>query len=104
MNYLELKKKALHLIVGKVKGFVRSVTGAPPIALEACADNMSLTNYKIHGNSFQDGTPTPDNPIEVQSVGEKTKNIFDEKLLLTNSKVTKTDDGYKLAGYPVTYD
>lgn len=70
MNYLELKKKALHLIVGKVKGFVRSVTGVPPIALEACADNMSIIDYKIHGNSIQDGTPSPDNPIEVQSVGE----------------------------------
>lgn len=70
MNYLEIKKKALHLIVGKVKGFVRSVTGVPPIDLEACADNMSIIDYKIYGNSFQDGEPSPDNPIEVQSVGE----------------------------------
>lgn len=118
-----MKKKAILSIVGKVKGFVRSVSGTPPIALEACADNMSIIDYKIHGNSIQDGTPSPDNPVEVQSVGElvtdetdinygkykipvtaRSKNLFDEKLLLTNSKVTKTDDGYIIAGYPVTYN
>ena len=35
-----------------------------------------LKDYKIYGNSTQDGTPTPDNPVEVQSVGEKTKNLL----------------------------
>ena len=29
-----------------------------------------LKDYKIYGNSVQDGTPTPDNPIEIQSVGD----------------------------------
>ena len=99
-----MKKKAILSVIGKIKGFVRSVSGTPPIALEACADNMSIIDYKIHGNSIQDGTPSPDNPIEVQSVGKKTKNLFDEELLLSNSNATKTDDGYKLAGYPVIYD
>ena len=65
-----MKKKAILSVIGKVKGFVRSVSGTPPIALEACADNMSIIDYKIHGNSIQDGTPSPDNPVEVQSVGE----------------------------------
>lgn len=36
-----------------------------------------LRDYQISGNSFQDGTPSPDNPIEIQSVGEKTANLFD---------------------------
>ena len=39
--------------------------------------NASLTNLILYGNSVQDGTPTPDNPVEIQSVGEKTKNLFD---------------------------
>lgn len=34
-----------------------------------------LRNYKIYGDSIQDGTPTPDNPIEVESVGD-----YDEKI------------------------
>ena len=29
-----------------------------------------LKDYKLYGNSIQDGTPTPDNPVEVQSVGD----------------------------------
>ena len=32
---------------------------------------------KIYGNSTQNGTPTPTSPVEIQSVGEKTKNLFD---------------------------
>lgn len=30
----------------------------------------NLRNYEIYGNSVQDGTPTPDTPIEIQSVGD----------------------------------
>lgn len=40
------------------------------VTLEACY-NDNLHNVVIHGNSVQDGTPTPENSIEVQSVGEK---------------------------------
>lgn len=29
-----------------------------------------LRDYKIYGNSIQDGKPSPDNPIEIQSVGD----------------------------------
>ena len=29
-----------------------------------------LKDYKIYGNSIQDGTPTPESPVEVQSVGD----------------------------------
>lgn len=29
-----------------------------------------LRDYKIYGNSVQNGTPSPDNPIEIQSVGD----------------------------------
>lgn len=29
-----------------------------------------LKDYKLYGNSIQDGTPNPDNPIEIQSVGD----------------------------------
>jgi hypothetical protein len=36
-----------------------------------------LKDYRIYGNSVQDGEPTPENPIEVQSVGELTKNLYD---------------------------
>ena len=37
----------------------------------------SIENYRIYGNSVQNGTPTPDSPVEIESVGDKTKNLFD---------------------------
>lgn len=42
------------------------------------AVNEPLIDMQIQGNSIQDGTPTPETPIEVQSVGERTKNLFDK--------------------------
>ncbi|MBR5227995.1 MAG: hypothetical protein IKV94_05095 [Clostridia bacterium] len=39
---------------------------------------VSLVNYKIYGNSIQNGVPTPESPVEIQSVGDKTKNLFNQ--------------------------
>lgn len=50
-------------------------SGIPPLTLQKCK-GVDLVDYKIYGNSIQDGTPTPDNPIEIQSVGDKTKNLW----------------------------
>ena len=76
MNYLQKKKLAFMSIVNQIKGFVRTVSGIPPLTLPDCVDNDSIINYTIDGNSIQDGTPTPETPVEVESVGEKTKNLF----------------------------
>lgn len=48
-----------------------------PLVMENCKVNKKMKQLKIYGNSVQDGTPTPDEPIEVQSVGEPTVNLFD---------------------------
>lgn len=69
-SYLQLKKRAFMSIVNVVKGFVRTVSGVPPLTLDDCVDSDSLIDYKIYGNSFQDGTPSPENSIPVVSVGE----------------------------------
>lgn len=75
------------------------VSGVPPLTLTNCK-GVDLINYKIYGNSVQDGTPTPDNPVEIESVGDKTNNLFDLSILLDgiairyytidNNKVTAT--------------
>lgn len=36
-----------------------------------------LQDYRIYGNTVQNGTPTPENPVEVQGCGERTKNLLD---------------------------
>lgn len=45
----------------------------------------SGTGVFLKGSNVQGGTPTPDNPIEIVSVGEKTKNLFNLKSLVDNS-------------------
>lgn len=32
--------------------------------------NENMSNYRIYGNSVQNGTPSPDSPVEIQSVGD----------------------------------
>ncbi len=56
-------------------------SGVPPLTLLKSGDK-DLIDYKIHGNSVQDGTPTPEAPIEVESVGDKTKNLFNSNIFL----------------------
>ena len=53
-----------------------------------------LKDYKIYGNSTQDGRPTPDNPIEIQSVGDLTKNLFDMNKLIEQGWVQQVDGSY----------
>lgn len=94
MKYLEMKKRAFMSIVNAVKGFVRKVSGTPPITLPDCVDNDSIISYSIEGNSVQNGEPTPENPIEVESVGEKTENLFDAE----NAQWTGVGTAIKIAG------
>lgn len=56
-------------------GIEKSTTGVNDI--EFYSTGASLINYKIYGNSVQNGTPTPEAPIAVESVGDKTINLFD---------------------------
>lgn len=57
-----------------------------------------LRDYKIYGNSLQNGTPTPETPVEIESVGDKTANLFDinqiDSVVLSNGgKITNNGDG-----------
>lgn len=53
----------------KIAGYKREAFGQErEIALEGCY-NDRLYNACIFGNSVQDSAPTPDNPVEIRSVG-----------------------------------
>lgn len=58
---------------------------------------LSTVGYKIYGNSIQNGTPSPDNPVEVQSVGEP---VF-AKLYDSDGFRLADSDGYKLCSQDV---
>lgn len=50
-----------------------------PCVLEY-SKGKNMRNYEVYGNSVQDGTPTPESPVEVQSVGDLvTKNLFNKE-------------------------
>ena len=57
------------------------VEGTSPLTLDKSV-GKPLRDYKIYGNSIQDGTPSPDNPVEIQGCGDKSKNLL------------TADDGY----------
>lgn len=79
-----------------------SISGVPPLVIKT--NGKDLTNYEIYGNSVQDGTPTLDMPIEVESVGEKTKNLINWDFLLDNTYITKVDNGYYSENYGIIFD
>lgn len=49
-----------------------------------------LESYKIYGNTVQDGTPTPENPITPSGCGERTENLFDASRLPSDTWTTDT--------------
>ncbi len=53
----------------------RVITAEPPIYFKS--DGTPLSEYQINGDTVQSGTPTPDNPVEVLGVGDRTANLFD---------------------------
>lgn len=52
------------------------LSGVPPLTFTA--DGTPLIDYLISGNTTQNGTPSPDNPVMPQGTGERTENLCDE--------------------------
>ena len=75
-------------IVGTAKGTTVSLSDSA---------NVNFRNLKIYGRSTQDGTPTPDAPVDIVSVGDDGNiavTVNDDTIVLT------TENG--LRGVPVT--
>ncbi len=51
----------------------QEISGTLPLTFRGFGKNFS--NYRIYGNTVQNGTPTPETPVEVQGVGERTENL-----------------------------
>ena len=64
-----------------------------PCVLEY-SKGKNMRNYEVYGNSVQDGTPSPESPVEIQSVGDLTT-----KNLLYSNVTTRT-----INGVTMTYD
>ena len=58
---------------------LHELSGTPPLSFTA--KGKPLTAWSITGNTVQNGTPTPENPVEVFGCGDRTGNLFDNSLL-----------------------
>lgn len=52
-------------------------TGTLPAVLTGTKAGY-LESYKIYGNTIQNGTPTPEAPVDVAGCGVRTENLFDK--------------------------
>ena len=63
-------------------------------SLELASTNVK--SLKIYGNSIQNGTPSESTPVEIQSVGEKSKNLLDIDCMLNEYLIKNDDDSYTI--------
>ena len=66
---------------------VIELSGIPPLSFKA--KGKPLTAWSITGNTVQNGTPTPENPVEVFGCGDRTGNLAD----VIRGKVPRVSDG-----------
>ena len=57
---------------------------------------LDIVDYHIEGNSVKDGTQPLENPVEIQSVGQKTKNLLDIDSMLNENLIKNADDSYTI--------
>ena len=56
------------------KGFTRETSGTVPLTINGIGKD--LKTWSITGNTVQNGTPTPENPVEVWGCGDRTSNLL----------------------------
>lgn len=73
-----------------LRGGSAVITGVPP--LRYIGNGRPLTDYLISGNAVQDGTPSPDAPVDATGSGVRTRNLFDAEFVqggvLTDGGIT----------------
>lgn len=52
------------------------------------SDNGKIQDMMIYGKSSQDGTPTPENPVEIKSVVNPTVKVYGKNLLKATLQTT----------------
>ncbi|MGN1132268.1 MAG: hypothetical protein ACI4RL_05140, partial [Ruminococcus sp.] len=91
MNYLQRKKWAI-MRAGSFHGYLRTTSGYPLTLTDSIPGYP--VSLSVSGNTVQNGTPSPDNPVEVQGCGELTDDgykiplVFSGKNLLSSKYIT----------------
>ena len=71
-------------------GKINEISGVPP--LRYIGNGTPLADYRISGNTVQDGTPSPDMPVDVVGCGVRTGNLIDIEQY-NEENVSKSSDG-----------
>jgi hypothetical protein len=59
---------------------------------------LPLKDYRIYGETLQDGTPSPDMPVDVVGCGARTENLFDKSTVEENYFISDTTGNMMPAG------
>ena len=59
------------------KNQIQEISGIPPLTFKSYADY--LTDYRVYGNTAQNGTPSPEAPVDVVGCGVRTENLFNKE-------------------------
>ena len=70
--YTDLRKKNKQTMNASSEGLEKTAS----LKLTKTFDEK-INNYRIYGNSVQEGTPSTSNPVEIKSVGDKTVNLVE---------------------------
>ena len=73
----QLKEDTAALKDGKISKFYASSQGETHLA---DSDNGKIQDMIIYGKSSQDGTPSPENPVEIKSVVNPTVKVFGKNI------------------------
>ena len=84
-DYTALSATVDELVRGKAPGIVCSAEGEAITVSDASA--TPLSGLRIFGKSTQDGTPTPDAPVEIVSVENPVVMVAGKNLLPTNDSI-----------------
>lgn len=93
MKYFEMKKRAFMSIVNAVKGFIRKISGTPPITLPYCVDDDSLISYSLGLEDTRKNLCK--NPIHVYSY-DKDYMVYNKANTVTLTPGTYTISGSRL--------
>ena len=102
MNYHEVLKasKGLPVTDYRTMLFARkirknnamiSTVSSCPCVIEKLT-GKSAVSYAIYGNIAQNGTPSPEFPVEVLGCGDRTRNLFDFKTIYSDSSKFKINN------------
>jgi hypothetical protein len=89
-DYTEVDAMAEEAVRTKSNAIVCEASGESIVLKDSSNDH--IRGLKLFGKSIQDGTPTPDNPVEITSV-DNASVIISGKNLLPNTANTQTKNG-----------